>query len=157
MIFLTMKQPKEMAKLWTTFSVANLLHFHLNKWFQNMFAVGIRFKKWFDVDVLGFQIELCCRYFGLFCLGDFLDYFQKNWANFFQIFCSPWLQFYESVEVMRRRMGPEALRCVGYGHLVPPLLELFYLLSRTMRPNKLVFDTDKHLWLRLTFASKSEA
>ncbi len=33
----------------------------------------------FVVDVLGFQIELCCRYFGLFWLGNFL----KNLAIFF--------------------------------------------------------------------------
>jgi hypothetical protein len=34
-----------------------------------MFVVGIlSFQKWFDVDVLGFQIELCCRYLGLFGL-----------------------------------------------------------------------------------------
>jgi hypothetical protein len=38
----------------------------------------IRFQKWFDVDVLDFQIELCCGYFGLFRLGDFLGYSPKD-------------------------------------------------------------------------------
>jgi hypothetical protein len=45
--------------------------------------------KWFDVHVLGFQIELCCRNLGLFCLGDFLGYFLKYWVIFFQIIWSP--------------------------------------------------------------------
>jgi len=49
--------------------------------FKTQFVVGIsRVQKWFDVDVLGFQIKLCCRYFGL---GDCLGYFLKNWAIFF--------------------------------------------------------------------------
>jgi hypothetical protein len=35
--------------------------------FKTWFIVGIlRFQKCFDVDALGFQIELICRYFGLF-------------------------------------------------------------------------------------------
>ncbi len=38
------------------FAEANLLHFHLNKQFQI----------WCDFDVLGFQMALCCRFFGLF-------------------------------------------------------------------------------------------
>jgi hypothetical protein len=40
------------------------------------------FQKWFDVDILGFQIELCCRHFGLFWIGDCLGYFLKNRAIF---------------------------------------------------------------------------
>ncbi len=35
------------------------------------------------LDVLDFQIELCCRYFGLFWLGHCLGYFLKNWVIFF--------------------------------------------------------------------------
>jgi hypothetical protein len=35
------------------------------------------------VDVLVFQIKLCCRYFGLFCLGDFWGYFFEILGNFF--------------------------------------------------------------------------
>ncbi len=54
--------------------------------FKTWFVVGIlRFWKWFDVDVLGFQIHPCCRYFGLFWLGNFLGYSLKNLANFFLI------------------------------------------------------------------------
>jgi len=35
--------------------------------FKTWFIVGIlRFQKFFDVDALGFQIELICRYFDLF-------------------------------------------------------------------------------------------
>jgi hypothetical protein len=34
------------------------------------------FQKWFDVDVLRFQIEFRGRYFGLFWLGDCLGYFK---------------------------------------------------------------------------------
>ncbi len=40
-----------------------------------------RFQKWFDSDVLGFLIELCRRYFGLFWIGDCLGYFLKNWKK----------------------------------------------------------------------------
>jgi hypothetical protein len=51
---------------------------------KTWFVVGIlRFQKWFDVDILGFQIELCCRFFGLFVWETF-------WAIFFLIFWSPW-------------------------------------------------------------------
>jgi hypothetical protein len=48
--------------------------------FKTWFVVSnLRFQKWFDAYFLGFQIELCCRYFDLFgCLGHFL----KNWAFF---------------------------------------------------------------------------
>ncbi len=62
-----MKKPTEMATFWLLFVQANLFHFHLNKWFKTWFVVCIlRFQKWFDADILGFQTELCCRYFGLF-------------------------------------------------------------------------------------------
>jgi hypothetical protein len=51
--------------------------------FKTWFVTGIlRFQKWFGVEVLGFQIELCCRYCGLFGLGDCLGYFLKNWVLF---------------------------------------------------------------------------
>jgi hypothetical protein len=48
-------------------------------------VVGIlRFQKWFVLDVLGFQIELCCRYFGLFLTWQrFGLFFEKKLANFF--------------------------------------------------------------------------
>ncbi len=47
------------------------------------------FQKWFDVDVLGFQVELCnCRYLGLFWLGGCLGYFLKNFVIFFKS-CHP--------------------------------------------------------------------
>ncbi len=42
----------------------------------------LRFQWWFVVDVLGFQIELCCRYFGLFDLATFGAIFE-NFGNFF--------------------------------------------------------------------------
>jgi hypothetical protein len=46
-----------MATFWATFCLSKFIKF----------VVGIlRFQKWFDVDVLGFQIQLCCRYSGLF-------------------------------------------------------------------------------------------
>jgi hypothetical protein len=45
----------------------------------------IRFQKWFVVDVLGFQIELCCRYFGLFLTWQlFGQFFEKNGKFFFK-------------------------------------------------------------------------
>jgi len=44
----------------------------------------------FDVHVLFFQIELCCRYLGLLGLGDFLGYYFKILANFFLILWSFW-------------------------------------------------------------------
>ncbi len=51
--------------------------------FKTWSVVGIlRFLKWFDVDVIDFQIEVHCRYFDLFWLGDCWGYSLKNWANF---------------------------------------------------------------------------
>jgi hypothetical protein len=48
------------------------LQFHQNKQFQYMVCCRyLRFQQWFNVDDLGFQIELCCRYFGLFGLETF--------------------------------------------------------------------------------------
>jgi hypothetical protein len=53
---------------------------------KTWFVVGtLRFHKWFDLDVLGFQIKPCCRYFGHFWLEDHLGYFLKNWATFLKI------------------------------------------------------------------------
>ncbi len=47
-----------MATFWATFVEANLLHFHLNKQFQNIVLSILAFQKWFGVDVLDFQIAL---------------------------------------------------------------------------------------------------
>jgi hypothetical protein len=59
-----------MAKFLATFCFSS---------FKTRFAEGIlRFQKWFDVDVLGFQIELCSRKIALFWLGDSSGYFLKN-------------------------------------------------------------------------------
>jgi hypothetical protein len=69
-----------MVTFWATFASTNLLHFHLNKQYQNM--VCCRYSK---VDVLGFQIKPCCRYFGLLWLGDCFGYFLKNGAIFSNI------------------------------------------------------------------------
>jgi hypothetical protein len=50
--------------------------------FKTWFVVGIlRFQKWFDADVLGFQIKLCCRYsyFDLFSTWQLFGlFFEKN-------------------------------------------------------------------------------
>jgi hypothetical protein len=47
-------------------------------------AAGIfRFPEWFYVVVLNFQIELWCRYFGYFGLGNFFGYFFQNLGKFF--------------------------------------------------------------------------
>jgi len=49
-----------------------------------LFVLGIlMFQKWFGVFVLGFQIALCCRYFDIFWIGNFLGYFLKNRVIFF--------------------------------------------------------------------------
>jgi hypothetical protein len=37
-----------------------------------------------DVDALDFQIELGCRYSGIFWLGDCLGFFLKKWVIFFK-------------------------------------------------------------------------
>ncbi len=49
--------------------------------------VILGFKKWFYVDVLDFQIEFHCWYFGNWGLGNCLGYFFKIWPTF-QIFWS---------------------------------------------------------------------
>jgi hypothetical protein len=53
------------------------------------FGLLLRFQKWFVVYVLGFQIELCFRYFWPL-LGNFLGDFLKKFGDFFLIFWSPW-------------------------------------------------------------------
>jgi hypothetical protein len=56
-----------------------------------MFGVGIlRFQKWFDVDVLDFQIALCFRYFGLVLTWQLFVLFFQKFGNFFLIFWSSW-------------------------------------------------------------------
>jgi hypothetical protein len=42
----------------------------------------LRFQMWFDADVLDVQIELQCRYVGIFWLGYCFGYFPKYWALF---------------------------------------------------------------------------
>jgi hypothetical protein len=64
-----------MATFLAPFLKKFLFHFHLNRQLQNVVVGILRFQKWFDVNVLGFQTELCCRYFGLFDL-------KMVWATF---------------------------------------------------------------------------
>jgi hypothetical protein len=59
------------------------------KKFGTWFVVGVlRFKKWFDVDILDFQFELWYwyfRHFFSFQFRVFLGYFLKNWTIFVPI------------------------------------------------------------------------
>jgi hypothetical protein len=58
--------------------------------FKTWFAEGIlRFQKWFNVDILDFQLELSSKYFGFFGLKAFFGQFLKNWAIIFQKLWSP--------------------------------------------------------------------
>jgi hypothetical protein len=58
--------------------------------FKTWFVAGIlRFQKWFVVDDLDSEIRLCCRYFGIFGIGNCLVYFLKQWTIFFQNLWSP--------------------------------------------------------------------
>jgi hypothetical protein len=45
------------------------------------------FQEWSDVDVLGFQIELCCNYFSLFLTWQHFGLFFEKFGNFFLIIC----------------------------------------------------------------------
>ncbi len=68
--------------------------------FKIWFVVAIlSFWKWFDVDDLGFQIELCCGYFGLFCL-------ETVWATFWKI---GWF-FFKSSRHSLRFAPPSAMK-----------------------------------------------
>ncbi len=52
--------------------------------FITWFVVGIlRFQKWFDVDVLGCQIELSCRFFWPFLIWQLFGLFFEKFGNFF--------------------------------------------------------------------------
>ncbi len=67
-----------MATFGATFCLSKFITFLL-------FVVCIlRFQTWFDVDVLDFLIELCCRYFGFFWLGQLFGLFFEKFGNFFQ-------------------------------------------------------------------------
>ncbi len=62
--------------------------------FRNIFAMCVlRFQKWFDVDVLGFQIELWCKYFAIIISATVLATSYNNWANLFLIFWSHWIGY----------------------------------------------------------------
>jgi hypothetical protein len=72
-----------MQHFWATFFSSKLITFStkINS-FKTWSVVSIlRFQRWFDVDVLGFQIQICYRYFGLFCLENVWATF-KIWAIF---------------------------------------------------------------------------
>jgi hypothetical protein len=73
-----------MSIFWATFCLCKYITFFtILSSFKTWFIVGIlRFQKQCDVNVLDFQIELCCRYFGILWLRDSLGYFLKNWAIF---------------------------------------------------------------------------
>ncbi len=54
--------------------------------FKAWLAVSIlRVQKWFDVDILDVQIEVWCKYYGIFGLVTFCHFF-KNFGDFFRIF-----------------------------------------------------------------------
>ncbi len=49
---------------------------------KTWFVVGIfRFQKWFDVDILDFQFELCYRYLAFFDYETFLATFGQFFAK----------------------------------------------------------------------------
>jgi hypothetical protein len=45
--------------------------------------VILRFQKWFEVDVFGFQIEHWCRYFGIFDRATVFGYFFQKFGKLF--------------------------------------------------------------------------
>jgi hypothetical protein len=76
--------PKKWWHFGLLFASPNKLHFQLNRWllklFWTWFVAGISsFQKWFDEDVLDFQNELWCRYFGVF-FG-----LETAWTSFWKI------------------------------------------------------------------------
>ncbi len=76
-----------MVTFWVTFCLGKFITFWLEvSSFNTWFVVGIlRFQKWFDVDVFGYQNELCCRYFGLFLAWRLLGLlFEKFCKVFFK-------------------------------------------------------------------------
>jgi hypothetical protein len=77
-----------MATFGATFCLSKFITF---LWF----VVGIlRFQNWFDVDVLDFLIELCCRYFGFFL----------TWPTFWAILWKIW-QFFSNLLVTLSASG----------------------------------------------------
>ncbi len=76
--------PKEWWQFGLHFDQAHLLHLHI------FCCRYLSFQIWFDVDVLDFQIELCCRYFGIFLARRLFGLlFEKK----IQIFWSPCICF----------------------------------------------------------------
>ncbi len=68
------------SNLWGYFLLMQI--YHIFTYISSFKTWFLRFQKRFDLDVSGFQIELYCRYFGLFWLGNFLGYFWKIWQFF---------------------------------------------------------------------------
>jgi hypothetical protein len=52
-----------------------LIYFETRKGIYTAKWVDLRFRKWFNVDILDFLFEFCYRYFGIFQFRDF-------WATF---------------------------------------------------------------------------
>ncbi len=88
-------------KSWWHFGVllprANILYiFTVISSFKAWFVAAIlRVIKWFNVDVLEFQIQPCCRYFDFFGLTtNYFGHFFLNLGEFIPIFWSPWLDLW---------------------------------------------------------------
>jgi hypothetical protein len=73
-----------MATFWATLCLSKFIKFELSKQFQRIVCCRfLRFQKWFVVNVLGFQIEFCCRYFGFFLTWQLFGLFFEKFGNFF--------------------------------------------------------------------------
>ncbi len=58
---------EKMVTFWVTLCLSISLHFHLKSSIKIWSPVGVlKFQKWFDVNVLDFQIQLRCIYLGIF-------------------------------------------------------------------------------------------
>ncbi len=70
----------------------------------------LRFQKWFAVDVLGYQIELCCRYFWPFLTWQLFGLFFEKFGHFFNLLVT--LLLSQKLERRARYLMEENLKVV---------------------------------------------
>jgi hypothetical protein len=73
-----------MVTYWATFCLSKSISFSPKiGTFKTWFLVGtLRFQKWFDVDILDFQIVLCYFYLGIFLVYRLFGLLFEKLGNF---------------------------------------------------------------------------
>jgi hypothetical protein len=81
-LFVDVKKHKVIGTFWAFICLS--IVFTFSPISVSIFVASIlSFQKGFDVDVFGFEIELRCKYFGIFWLGNCFSYFSRKLGEIF--------------------------------------------------------------------------